>query len=198
MLSCVCLTHGCWGGQLLPAPRHPPLGPSVQVVVPPSGPTGFHPAADEEGARLPSTAILGGAAPMTHPSGPAADHRLAHWRLAGSPHHGLCFCLWDSPPRPALVGTREASVNCTCHRVPSTQLVSCPPLWTWQRSATVPSLLRPQVPSAGCAGPRSPFPRARVNMYISQARASGGLPRARFSCADLYNYLFKGTWIRMK
>lgn len=144
------------------------------------------------------------------PCRPAADRGRARPLLAPRSHCRLRPSPWDSSAAPCpgpggAGGPAGASVNCTCHRVPSTQLVSCLPLCgsgAGARSALPPppsvSRARAQrVP--GPPPPTSPL-RARVNMYISQARASGveGAAPAHFSCADLYNYLFKGTWIIME
>lgn len=185
-------------GRVLPASQLPPLW-SICVQEGGGGPSGVpqpsthssaghsraHPAGSPPWGRLETLPrgplLLTTDAPGAHPTGSASPSGTRPpWPA-----------LVRSVPEPGCRGPRGASVHCTCHRVPSTQLVSCLTVWTRRRST-----------EAQAWAQRVPGPfllRAHVNMYISQAWASGeGLPQARFSCADLYNYLFKGTWIIMK
>lgn len=134
-----------------------------------------------------------------HPPAPRPGARTA----GSAPPSGTC------PPHPAPAGPGlglggqgpcGASLNCTCHRVPSTQLVSCLPLCGSGDGA--PSALPP--PSSfperrlGSAGP-GPLPSKGPCKYVHfSGQGQWGAAPAHFSCADLYNYLFKGTWIIMK
>lgn len=106
----------------------------------------------------------------------------------GCSHHGLCLSLQDSPamPCPCRASCRPGAqgalgpLNCTCHRVPSTQLVSC----CHCVDPAMGRLIAPSPPSVSTAlalwVPGPSLLRAHVNMYISQARASRGLPQPVF------------------
>lgn len=163
-----------------------------------SGPTGVCPAANKEEApstppqhysesppKQAGSSPLWGRLADPPQRNPAANHGPTFWRLPP----GLCFSLQKLPTmpssgqgqlRPRVQGASWGSLNCTCHRVPSTQLVSCLPLCGSGDGAPQCPLSTLSFHSAGSAGPGSSFVRAHVNMYILRLGLAGAAPSPFF------------------
>lgn len=153
---------------------HPPLWSiCVQVSRGPAEWSGICPAAGEEGPRpllhsntqsSPMQGAHNGAALMTLPSGPLLL-TMGHLRPPplcralipqapllplGITHYAL---PWSGPAQAQGTGGPRGPLNCTCHRVPSTQLVSCLPLCGSGDGAPCCPLSILSFHSAGSAGP---------------------------------------------
>lgn len=122
----------------------------------------------------------------TSPAAPAANCRQppgAH-STGSAPPSETSRLPWPALVRPVPeLGCRAcgASANCTCHRVPSTQLVSCLPLCGPGNGALRPSLLCPRFTSTGSAGPGPLLPKGPCKyVQFSGPGQWGGCPEPVF------------------